>query len=147
MNDNSTFIGFPAIGSQASLVSIYGDHRVNIERTIRMIMQLVRPTPSLVNPLDPLTIRFEQACQFYVASFWLLPITFDVFFPPPTINSSQVEPILRHIATTTGVEAVFKNNCFEIHGLEAEVRAAVQIVIDLDLVKVSFVFGFGFCIR
>ena len=22
-----------------------------------------------------------QACQFYVASFWLLPVSFDVFMP------------------------------------------------------------------
>lgn len=42
MNDNGTFINFPAIGSQASLISVYGDHRVNIERSIRAIMQLVR---------------------------------------------------------------------------------------------------------
>lgn len=41
MNDNGTFINFPPIGSQASLISVYGDHRVNIERTIRAIMQLV----------------------------------------------------------------------------------------------------------
>lgn len=41
MNDNGTFINFPPIGSQASLISVYGDHRVNIERTIRSIMALV----------------------------------------------------------------------------------------------------------
>ena len=41
MHDNGTFINFPMIGSQASLLSIYGDHRVNIERTIRSIMLLV----------------------------------------------------------------------------------------------------------
>ena len=41
MYDNGTFINFPIIGSQASLLSVYGDHRVNIERTIRTIMLLV----------------------------------------------------------------------------------------------------------
>ncbi|KAL8293147.1 hypothetical protein RQP46_000841 [Phenoliferia psychrophenolica] len=115
MNDNGTFINFPAIGSQASLISVYGDHRVNIERTIRAIMQL--------------------ACQFYVASFWLLPVSFDVFMPPPTINPSQIPPVLRHIAATSGAEAVFKSNCFELHGLEAEVRTAVGLVLELDFVK------------
>ncbi|KAM0754215.1 hypothetical protein T439DRAFT_285605 [Meredithblackwellia eburnea MCA 4105] len=115
MNDNGTFINFPAIGSQASLISVYGDHRVNIERTIRSIMAL--------------------ACQFYVASFWLLPVSFDVFMPPPTINPSQVPPVLRHIAATSGAEAVFKSNCFELHGLESEVRTAVQLVLELDFVK------------
>jgi hypothetical protein len=78
-----------------------------------------------------------KACQFYVASFWLLPVSFDVFIPPPTINPSQVPQILQQIATTSGAEAVFKTNCFELHGLESEVRAAVQLVLDLDIVKVS----------
>ncbi|GAA5842045.1 hypothetical protein JCM9279_002766 [Rhodotorula babjevae] len=115
MSDNGTFINFPPIGSQASLISVYGDHRVNIERTIRSVMAL--------------------ACQFYVASFWLLPISFDVFMPPPTINPAQIPPILRHISVTSGAEAVFKSNCFEFHGLESEVRQAVQLVLELDFVK------------
>ncbi|GAA5926142.1 uncharacterized protein JCM15063_000196 [Sporobolomyces koalae] len=115
MNDNGTFINFPPLGSQASLISVYGDHRVNIERSIRAIMGL--------------------ACQLYVASFWLLPISFDVFMPPSTINPAQIPPILRHISVTSGAEAVFKSNCFEFHGLEAEVRQAVQLVLELDFVK------------
>ncbi|GAA5975368.1 hypothetical protein JCM5350_006454 [Sporobolomyces pararoseus] len=115
MNDNGTFINFPPLGSQASLISVYGDHRVNIERSIRAIMGL--------------------ACQLYVASFWLLPISFDVFMPPSTINPAQIPPILRHISVTSGAEAVFKSNCFEFHGLEAEVREAVQLVLELDFVK------------
>ncbi|KAM0789310.1 hypothetical protein ACM66B_000148 [Microbotryomycetes sp. NB124-2] len=115
MNDNGTFVNFPALGSQASLISVYGDHRVHIERTIRAIMQI--------------------ACQFYVASFWLLPITFDVFMPPPTVNTSQLPSILHHIANSSGAEAVFKSNCFEFHGLEHEVRLAVQLALELDFVK------------
>ncbi len=42
MHDNSTFIQFPPIGSSTSLISVFGDHRVNIQRTIRSIMQHVR---------------------------------------------------------------------------------------------------------
>lgn len=42
MHDNATFIQFPPIGSSASLIIIFGDHPVNIRRTIRAIMQLVR---------------------------------------------------------------------------------------------------------
>jgi hypothetical protein len=41
MSDNATFIQFPAIGSSTSLITVYGDHRVNIQRTIRSVMQLV----------------------------------------------------------------------------------------------------------
>lgn len=42
MSDNATFIQFPPLGSSTSLITVYGDHRVNIQRTIRSIMQLVR---------------------------------------------------------------------------------------------------------
>lgn len=42
MSDNATFIQFPPLGSSTSLITVYGDHRVNIQRTVRSIMQLVR---------------------------------------------------------------------------------------------------------
>lgn len=41
MNDNGTYIQVPSVGSQASLITVFGDHRVNIERTIRSVMALV----------------------------------------------------------------------------------------------------------
>jgi len=41
MSDNGTYVQVPAVGSQASLITVFGDHRVNIERTIRSIMALV----------------------------------------------------------------------------------------------------------
>lgn len=44
MSDNGTFIQFPTLGSSTSLISVFGDHRVNIQRTIRSVMQLVRNT-------------------------------------------------------------------------------------------------------
>jgi hypothetical protein len=47
MSDNATFIQFPALGSSTSLITVYGDHRVNIQRTIRSIMQLVSCSPLL----------------------------------------------------------------------------------------------------
>lgn len=49
MHNNGTFINFPAIGSQTSVISVYGDNVVPIERTIRTLMQLV----SLVSIVDP----------------------------------------------------------------------------------------------
>ncbi|WWC92268.1 uncharacterized protein L201_007222 [Kwoniella dendrophila CBS 6074] len=114
MNDNGTYIQVPSVGSQASLITVFGDHRVNIERTIRSVMGL--------------------ACQFYVASFWLLPISFDVLMPQATLNPAQMQPILKRIAHATGAEVVSKSNCFEMHGLEQEVRAAVMMVLELDAI-------------
>lgn len=115
MNDNSTFIQFPSIGSSTSLITVFGDHRVHIQRTIRSVMQLT--------------------CQFYVASFWLLPTQFNVLLPPSTLNATQVTNIIKQVSNATGAELVFKGMCFEMHGLEHEVRHAVNMIMDLDIVK------------
>ncbi|GAK66145.1 kh domain protein [Moesziomyces antarcticus] len=127
MMDNGTYVAFPLLGSQTSVISVFGDHRVNIERTIRSIMQL--------------------ACQFYVASLWLLPVGFDVYMPSQAnLNPTQVAPVLKHVSSASGAEVVFKSNCFEIHGLESEVRTAVSALLDLDLIK-SFNFEVRFQIE
>ena len=127
MIDNGTFVAFPLLGSQASVISVFGDHRVNIERTIRSIMQL--------------------ACSFYVASLWLLPLGFDVYMPSQAnLNPTQVAPVLKHVSNASGAEVVFKSNCFEIHGLESEVRTAVSALLELDLIK-SFNFEVRFQIE
>ncbi|KAI0670118.1 cytoplasmic protein [Trametes maxima] len=115
MHDNATFIQFPPIGSSTSLITVIGDNRVNVQRTIRSIMQL--------------------ACQFYVASLWLLPAQFNVLMPSTSLNPSQVSAILKQVSFASGAEVVFKGMCFEMHGLEHEVRAAVSMLLDLDIVK------------
>ncbi|PWN35004.1 uncharacterized protein FA14DRAFT_160354 [Meira miltonrushii] len=115
MQDNATFIGFPMLGSQASLLTIYGDNRVSIERTIRSVMQL--------------------ACQFFIASVWLLPISFDGVMAPNTVTAAQVTPILKYVSTNSGAEVAFKNNCFEMHGTESQVRASVSLLLESDLLK------------
>ncbi|QRW19428.1 meiotically up-regulated protein [Rhizoctonia solani] len=104
MADNGTFINLPPVGSQASLVSVFGDHRVNIQRTCRAVMQL--------------------ACQFYVASFWLLPVHYNVLMPVATLNPASMPGVLKRIAGQSGAEVVFKSNCFEMHGLEHEIELA-----------------------
>ncbi|PCH33436.1 cytoplasmic protein [Wolfiporia cocos MD-104 SS10] len=115
MHDNATFIQFPPVGSSTSLITVYGDHRVNIQRTIRSIMQL--------------------ASQFYVASLWLLPAQFNVLMPSASINPTQVTAIIKQVSYASGAEVVFKGMCFEMHGLEHEVRAAITMLLDLDIVK------------
>jgi hypothetical protein len=77
-----------------------------------------------------------QACYYYIASFWLLPVQFNVLLPPPALNTAQVAVIIQQISSATGAEIVFKNMCFEMHGIEPEVRAAVSMVLELDIVKV-----------
>ncbi|KAF8168337.1 cytoplasmic protein [Crassisporium funariophilum] len=115
MSDNATYIQFPALGSSTSLITVYGDHRVNIQRTIRSIMQL--------------------ACQYYVGSFWLLPVQFNALLPPANLNTTAITALLKQISIATGAEVVFKSMCFEMHGLEHEVRAAVNMIMELDIIK------------
>ncbi|KAG6911775.1 hypothetical protein DXG01_000021 [Tephrocybe rancida] len=132
MSDNATFIHFPSLGSSTSLITVYGDHRVNIQRTIRSIMQLVSTTHPLSEPISG---NFYQACQYYVGSFWLLPMQFNALLPPATLNASAVTTLLKQISMATGAEVVFKSMCFEVHGLEHEVRSAVGMIMELDIIK------------
>ena len=134
MHDNATFIQFPPIGSSTSLITIFGDHRVNIHRTIRAIMQLV--CRERIHALSAAHI-LVQACQFYVASLWLLPAQFNVLLPSTTLNHTQVSTILKQVSFTSGAEVVFKGMSFEMHGLEHEVRTAVSMLLELDIVKVT----------
>ncbi|KAI9633504.1 putative cytoplasm protein [Dioszegia hungarica] len=115
MSDNATYMQVPSVGSQASLITVFGDHRTGIERTIRTLMAM--------------------SCEFYVASVWLLPLAYDVLVPQSTINPAQIQPVIKRISHATGAEVVFKSNCFEMHGSEAEVRAAVLMVLDLDIIN------------
>ena len=44
MSDNATFISFPSPGDANNAITIFGDSRFNIQRTIRNVMRLVRIT-------------------------------------------------------------------------------------------------------
>jgi len=61
---------------------------------------------------------------------------FNALLPPASLNPSAVATLLKQIAITSGAEVVFKSMCFELHGLENEVRAAVNMIMELDIVKV-----------
>lgn len=114
-HDNGTTVAFPVLGSQASALTVLGDNRVAVERTTRALMAL--------------------AAQFYSASIWLLPMGYDVFAVQQALTLSQVAPALRLASIESGAEVLFKSNCFEVHGLEAEVRRAVSLLLDLELVR------------
>lgn len=111
MSDNGTFIQFPYVGSQSSTVSVFGDQRAGIQRTIRSLMGL--------------------AVNVYSTNYWLLPLN----FMPPNLIPAQVIPALEFITGSTTVESIFKNNCFEFHGLEADITQAVALLGQQDLVR------------
>ena len=68
-------------------------------------------------------------------------MSFDVLVPAPSLNVSLLQPVLKSIAQQTGAEIVFKSNCIEMHGMEAQVREAVLIVMELEMIRVSPVDG------
>jgi hypothetical protein len=119
--DNGTYITFPPIGSGQTICMIYGDSRVAIERTVRAIMLL--------------------ASQFYVACVWLLPLHYNVLVPSANgINPAAMGTVLRAVCSRSGAEVICKSGMFEMHGLESEVRAAVAMVLELEIIKVGSVF-------
>ncbi len=105
----------------------FGDHRVNIERTIRSIMQL--------------------ACQFYVASLWLLPTGFDVCMPSQAnLNPTQVAPVLKHVSNVSAPKSCFQEQLLRVP--RPRVRGAHRrpALLELDLIK-SFNFEVRFQIE
>lgn len=52
-------------------------------------------------------------------------------------NLAQMPSILTRIANVSGAELVFKTSSFELHGLEAEVIAGINLIFELDIVKVG----------
>ena len=63
---------------------------------------------------------------------------FNPLMAPATLNPAQVAGLLPSISSASGAEIVFKNMCFEMHGLEHEVRAAINTIMELEVVKVYY---------
>lgn len=78
----------------------------------------------------------KQASQMYCASVWLLPSKFDALMPQSVLHPATMRKYLKPIAHATGAELTFKANCFEAHGHELQVRAAVSMILELDIMHV-----------
>lgn len=134
MSDNASFVRLPTLGSSTSIITVYGDHAVNVSRTIRSIMQLVCFIP-YVTVCTRLT-WLPQACAYYWVGFWLLPLQYNVLLPPAPLPHQAVQPFMIQISSNFGAEITFKDNYFEIHGTENEVRSAVAFLMDQEILKV-----------
>ncbi|KAG0243276.1 hypothetical protein BGW41_002461 [Actinomortierella wolfii] len=118
MIDNATFIAFPPLGASHPIIFTYGENRVNVERTIRTVMQL--------------------ASQFHSGSITMLaPIPESMVTAPlnPPNALSPVATVASAVSQASGAEVEFRNNGFFIFGNEIQCRMAVQFLADIDFVK------------
>lgn len=114
MLDNSTYLEFPPMGSQQSQVSVYGASRVDVERSIRILMQLVSP--------------------YYVATLWLLPGLYDTMGLSKA-DTRNIASLLSSASAVSGAEMSFQSQCFEMYGTDTEVRAALRHLMRQSVLK------------
>ncbi|KAF9930625.1 hypothetical protein FBU30_000251 [Linnemannia zychae] len=118
MNDNASFIAFPPLGASHPIIFVYGESRVNIERTIRTVMQL--------------------SSQFHSGSLNLLSPVRENLTAIPLSPPNALSPfanIVKLVSQTSGAEVEFRNNGFYIFGNEIQTRIAVQFLTDIDFIK------------
>lgn len=119
MGDNATYIEFPPVMAQTGVMIVVGENRVDVERTVRSIMQL--------------------SCYHFAAWLWVnppqpggtLPASQSCTLPP----QAQVLTAIAQISHTTGAEILFRNYVFEVYGLDNQVRVAYQRLSELEFVR------------
>ncbi|KAG0337866.1 hypothetical protein BG004_007459 [Podila humilis] len=117
MSDNATFISFPPLGATSGTILVYGESRVNVERTIRTVMHL--------------------SSQFHSASISILSSLHESLTQSPGSPSalSPVANIAKLASQVSGAEIELRNSSFFIFGNEIQTRIAVQFLTDVDFVK------------
>ncbi|KAF9412863.1 hypothetical protein BGZ94_000905 [Podila epigama] len=116
MLDNATFIAFPPLGTTNPIIFVYGETRVNVERTIRMVMQL--------------------SCLFHSGSITMLaPIRENLLPMHPPNGLSPIANVSKLVSQASGAEVEYRNNSFLIFGNELQTRMAVQFLADVDFIK------------
>lgn len=115
MLDNGTYLELPVIGSQQGAITVSGTSRVDVERSLRTLMQLVSP--------------------YYTANVWLMPGSYDALNLSTKPDTRALSSIATAISAGTGAEVAFQNNHFEIAGLDREVRAALRQLMRVPTLK------------
>ncbi|KAF9573325.1 hypothetical protein EC968_008779 [Mortierella alpina] len=123
MLDNASFIAFPPLGGTHPSIFVYGESNVNVERTIRTVMQL--------------------SCHFQCGSITRRDSALSMHMPhavPSIINICKV------ISQASGAEVEYRNNGFLMFGNEVQTRTAMQFLMEVDLVK-ALPFEFKFTVE
>lgn len=85
MRDNGTYINCPPVGNQTSLITVFGDNRIHIQRTLRSIMQLVRTQSS--KRICFLCFSLFRLADFIVPPFGCYPYIITFWCPRRLIHS------------------------------------------------------------
>ncbi|KAI9828239.1 MAG: hypothetical protein M1826_006065 [Phylliscum demangeonii] len=112
---NGSFILFPQIGTQRSVIRVQATEMLYVERTIREIMTL--------------------AGQFYSASWWILlpdPVSANGMRAP---SPSDIRTMLSDICTNSGADVSFDKLTFSINGSDDAVKAAMMVIYQIPFVK------------
>ncbi|KAG0357323.1 hypothetical protein BGZ54_000371 [Gamsiella multidivaricata] len=112
MTDNATFIAFPPLGGTHPTISVYGESGVNVERTIRTVMQL--------------------SCHFHSGSITMRDIALSIHV---SHTHSSIPNICKLVSQAAGAEVEYRNNGFLVFGSEAQTRMAMQFLTEVDIVK------------
>ncbi|KAG0262874.1 hypothetical protein BG011_009582 [Mortierella polycephala] len=118
MIDNASFIAFPPLGASHPIIFVYSESRVNVERTIRTVMQL--------------------SSQFHSGSINLLSPVRDNLLAIPMNPPNALSPIAnisKLVSQASGAEVEFRSSGFSIFGNEIQTRIAVQYLSDVDFIK------------
>ncbi|KAF9184349.1 hypothetical protein BGZ51_003370 [Haplosporangium sp. Z 767] len=118
MIDNASFIAFPPLGASHPIIFVYGESRVNVERTIRTVMQL--------------------SSQFHSGSINLLSPVRDNLLAIPMSPPNALSPIAnisKLVSQASGAEVEFRSSGFSVFGNEIQTRIAVQYLSDVDFIK------------
>ncbi|KAJ3079842.1 hypothetical protein HK102_003473, partial [Quaeritorhiza haematococci] len=166
MVDNGTHATAPALGSNSNILTVIGDDRVYVERTIRAIMllccdfyvsciQMGGGMPGAVPA--PTSMGYPASYSPHMGLGTpprsQSPANFDphmmpgphLMSPPPTVaavtaafmNPSQMSGLLSQMSQKNKAEVVFQRQYIEIYGLEAAVRTTYLQLMDMDFVKAT----------
>ncbi|OBZ82802.1 hypothetical protein A0J61_09148 [Choanephora cucurbitarum] len=110
MMDNGSFFSFPILGATSNTVSVYAENRVNVERSIRLLNQLI-------------TVLYD-------ASFEL---------SPRSLKDVNMSLCLGKLSKSTGVTASYfdDNHVISLFGTEKQVKHTYQLLAKIPFFKES----------
>jgi hypothetical protein len=128
METNGTFIQFPALASQRSMIRIQGVEGLHVERTVRDVMSLV----SVLTFKVKLIADSLQTGQFYSASWWIQHADTSRLPSPNDIRN-----MLSDICANSDADVSFDKLTFTITGSDDAVKAALMVISEIKFVTRS----------